>query len=75
MTLSLAGTLEEAYDVLASPARVVALSDNHVGRFNESPLEVMVGLLDHAPIVDLTTALDCLPGTGWPGLGGRGQRS
>jgi len=51
MALAPAGGLAEMYDVLAPPVGVVAVSDEDVDGFDESPLEVGVALLDHVSVV------------------------
>ena len=54
--LSLGGALEEAHDVQASPVGVAALPDDHIGSLDEGLLQVVVGLPDHAAVVDLAAA-------------------
>ena len=56
VALAAVGALEEVDDVLAAPVGVVAVADDHVGGFDESPLQVGVGLFDHAAVVDVPTA-------------------
>ncbi len=45
VALAPAVALEEMDDVLPAPVGVMAVSDDHVGGFDESPFEVGVGLL------------------------------
>lgn len=51
MAFAPAGALVEMYDVLAPPVGVIAVSDDDIGGFDESPLEVGVALLHHAAVV------------------------
>jgi len=39
------GALVEVDDVFVAPVGVMAVSDDHIGGFDEGPLEVVVGLL------------------------------
>src|SRR3970040_850317 len=56
MALALAGALEETHAILPDRVGMVPLPADHVGRFDEGPLQVVVGLLDHAAVVDLAAA-------------------
>lgn len=56
VALALASAFVDLDHVLGLPRRMVPLTDNDVGGFNERPLEVVIGLLDHPSVVDLPTA-------------------
>ena len=53
VALSAACPFEEVHDVLLAPVGVMALTDDDVGGFDESPFQVGVALFDHSSIVRL----------------------
>ncbi len=53
MSFSAADAFIDKGNLLLSPGRMMSMGDNNVGGFDESPLEIVVGLFAHAAITGL----------------------